>query len=53
MAVEGRGWWLKGIGLLLKILRCFKTHRGIMVAQLVCMLKPLEFLFTASGLFGI
>lgn len=52
-AVQGMGWWLKGIGLLLKTLRCFKTDRDIMVVQPVCVLKPLAFLFAASGLFGI
>ena len=52
-AVEGMGWWLKGIGLLLKILRCFKTDRDIMVVQPLCVLKPLAFLFAASGLSGI
>lgn len=31
----------------------FQTDRGIMVAQPVCTLKPLEFLFAASELFGI
>lgn len=39
--VEVGEWWLKGIGLLLKILRCFKTDCNIMVAQPVCVLKPL------------